>query len=251
MKRFAGKVAWVTGASSGIGRAAALAFAREGAKVVVSARREPEGVAVVKQIHQEGGTAIFVGTNVAEESHVQRAVQRIIETYGQLDVLFNNAGTEGKPAPIESATSADFDDVYAVNVRGTWLAIKYALPHLTRTRGAIVNNTSVVADVGMPGVSIYSASKGAVAALTRAAAIELIKSGVRVNAVSPGPIETEMAERFFGSIDNLRGFGKTAVPAGVTGKPDDIAEAVLYLASPQASFVVGQILTVDGGLIAQ
>jgi NAD(P)-dependent dehydrogenase (short-subunit alcohol dehydrogenase family) len=248
MKRFEGKVALVTGGNAGIGRATALAFAREGAKVVVSARREAEGIAVVKEIQAAGGSASFVRADVASESDIVAMVAHAVAKFGKLDVVFNNAGVEGKVGPIETLGAADFDETFSINVRGSWLVMKHALPHLTATKGTIVNNSSVVADLGMAGTTIYAASKGAITTLTRTAAIEFAKAGVRVNAVSPGPIQTDMGARFFGSLDNMRGFAQTAVPLGVPGAPNDIAEAVLYLASPQASFVTGQALTLDGGL---
>lgn len=251
MSRFEGKVVLVTGGSVGIGRATAEAFAREGAKVVVAARREAEGLATVEAIRRAGGTATFVRADVARESDVERMIAHAIEVFGRLDVVFNNAGVEGRLGPIGTLSEADFDETFSVNVKGTWLVTKHALPHLEKTRGAIINNSSVAADLGMAGTTIYAASKGAISTLTRTAAIELIKSGVRVNAVSPGPIETDMGARFFGSLDNMRGFATTAVPAGTPGAPADIAEAVLYLASPAASFVVGQTLTIDGGMLSQ
>ncbi len=249
MKRFDGKVALVTGGSSGIGEATALAFAREGAKVVIAARREEEGVKVAKAIQAAGGTASFVRTDVSKEADITAAVAHAVKTYGQLDVLFNNAGIEGKNGPIAELSGVDFDATFLTNVKAVWLLMKHALPHLAKTKGAIVNNGSVVADIGMAGTTLYSASKGAVHTLTRTAAIEFIKSGVRVNAVSPGPTLTDMTGRMFGSQDNFRAFAKSAVPAGSPGRVEDIAEAVLYLAS--APFVVGQLLTVDGGLTAQ
>jgi len=251
MARFTDKVVLVTGGNVGIGRAASLAFAEEGAKVVVSARREAEGIAVVKEIQKAGGTATFVRADLAIEADVVAVVAQSVKTYGRLDVLFNNAGIEGKNAPIGTLTSTDFDEVFTVNVRGLWLAIREALPHLKKTGGTIVNNGSVVAETGFANTSIYSATKGAVHALTRAAAIELIKDGVRVNAVAPGPIETDMGARFFGSLDNMRGFAQTSLPIGTAGLPADIAAAVLYLASSESRFVVGQVLNVDGGLTAQ
>jgi NAD(P)-dependent dehydrogenase (short-subunit alcohol dehydrogenase family) len=251
MSRFADKVVLVTGGTSGIGREAAKAFAREGAKVVITGRREKEGQAVVAEIKEQGGQASFARGDVGIEEEVIAILDHTIAAFGRLDVVFNNAGSEGRLGPIENATSSDFDEVFRTNVRGTWLVMKHALPHLRRSGGSIVNNSSVVADIGIAGTTIYSASKGAVHSLTRSAAIEFIKSGVRVNAVSPGPIETDMASRFFGSIENARGFAQTAVPAGVAGQASDIAEAVLYLASPAARFVVGQIQTVDGGLGVQ
>ncbi|HZJ55379.1 MAG TPA: SDR family oxidoreductase [Myxococcaceae bacterium] len=248
MKRFESKVVLVLGGNAGIGRAAAEAFAREGAKVVVAARREEQGVAVVQAIQEAGGTAKFIRADVAREADVKAAVEGTVKEFGQLDVLFNNAGIEGKNGPIGTLGGADFDETFGVNVKGTWLGMKHALPHLAKTRGSIVNNSSVVADVGFADFSIYSATKGAVNALTRAAAMEFIPQGVRVNAVAPGPIETDMASRVFGGIEGLRAVAKQAVPAGVPGAVEDIAAAVLYLASPESSFVVGQVLTVDGGL---
>jgi NAD(P)-dependent dehydrogenase (short-subunit alcohol dehydrogenase family) len=251
MKRFESKVVLVLGGNTGIGRAAAEAFAREGAKVVVAARREDQGVAVAQGIQKAGGTAKFIRTDVSRDADVKAAVDGAVKEFGQLDVLFNNAGIEGKSGPIGTLSSADFDETFGVNVRGTWLGMKHALPHLAKTRGTVVNNSSVVADVGFSDFSIYSASKGAVNALTRAAAIEFISQGVRVNAVAPGPIVTDMATRIFGGLESLQAVAKQAVPVGTPGQVDDIAAAVLYLASPEAKFVVGQILTVDGGLTAR
>jgi NAD(P)-dependent dehydrogenase (short-subunit alcohol dehydrogenase family) len=251
MKRFESKVVLVLGGNAGIGRATAEAFAREGAKVVIAARREDQGVAVVQGIQKAGGTAKFVRADVAKEADVKAAVDAAVKEHGRLDVLFNNAGIEGKNGPITELGAADFDETFGVNVRGTWLAMKHALPHLVKTGGSIVNNSSVVADVGFANFSIYSASKGAVNALTRAAAIEFIAQGVRVNTVAPGPIETDMAARVFGGLEGLRARTKESIPAGGPGGVEDIAEAVLYLASPQAKFVVGQVVTVDGGLSAR
>ncbi len=251
MKRFDSKVVLVLGGNAGIGRAAAEAFAREGAKVVVAARREDQGVAVVQGIQKEGGTARFLRADVAREADVKAAIDGTVKEFGQLDVLFNNAGIEGRTGPIGEVGAADFDETFEVNVRGTWLAMKHALPHLVRTRGNIINNGSVVGEIGIPNISIYSASKGAVHALTRAAAMEFIPQGVRVNAVAPGPIETDMAARMFGGLDAFRAYFKAQIPAGAPGVVKDIAAAVLYLASPEARFVVGQVLLVDGGVTAR
>jgi NAD(P)-dependent dehydrogenase (short-subunit alcohol dehydrogenase family) len=247
MKRFESKVVLVTGGSSGIGKATAEAFAREGAKVVVSARREKEGVEVVKGIQAAGGTAKFVRADVAIDSEVKALIDQTVAAYGGLDVLFNNAGIEGKNGPIASFEAKDIDETFGVNVRGLLLATKYALPHLIRSKGNIVNNGSVVADIGFPNAAIYSATKGAVHALTRSTAIEFIGQGVRVNAVAPGPIVTDMAARLFGSEAQMRELFKTRIPTGAPGEVQDIAEAVLYLASSEARFVVGQVLLVDGG----
>ena len=251
MKRFESKVVLVLGGNAGIGRAAAEAFAREGAKVVLAARREDQGVAVVQGIQKAGGTAKFIRTDVARDADVKAAVDGTVKEFGQLDVLFNNAGIEGKMGPIGALGPEDFDETFGVNVRGTWLAMKHALPHLAKTKGSIVNNGSVVGEVGFPDATIYSATKGAVHALTRAAGIEFISQGVRVNAVAPGPIETDMAARVFGGLEGLRAVAKQTVPMGTPGVAEDIAAATLYLASPESRFVVGQVLTVDGGMTAR
>ena len=251
MKRFDSKVVLVLGSNAGIGRAAAEAFAREGAKVVVSARREDQGVAVAQAIQKAAGTARFIRADVAREADLRAVIDGTVKEFGRLDVLFNNAGIEGKNGPIADLGAADFDETFGVNVRGTWLAMKHALPHLARTKGTIVNNGSVVGEIGIPNLSIYSASKGAVHALTRAAALEFISQGVRVNAVAPGPIETDMAVRMFGGLEAMRAYFKPQVPAGGPGVVEDIAAAVLYLASPEAKFVVGQVLLVDGGITAR
>jgi NAD(P)-dependent dehydrogenase (short-subunit alcohol dehydrogenase family) len=251
MKRFENKVVLVTGGNVGIGLATARAFAREGARVVISARRETEGVEAVKRIQAEGGVSSFFRGDVASEADVAATVAHAVSKFGHLDVVFNNAGVEGTVGPIATLSAADFDETFSVNVRGSWLVIKHAAPHLAATRGAIVNNASVAADVGVAGTTIYAPSKGAIVSLTRTAAIELIASGVRVNAVSPGPIETDMGQRFFGSLDNMRSFAKTRVPSGVSGTPEDIAQAVLFLASAEARYIVGQTLTVDGGMTSQ
>jgi NAD(P)-dependent dehydrogenase (short-subunit alcohol dehydrogenase family) len=247
MKRFESKVVLVTGSNSGIGRAAAVAFADEGAKVVVSGRREEAGSAVVREIQARGGTARFIRADVAVEADIVNLVDGTVKAFGQLDVLFNNAGIEGKLGPIAELTGANFDETIGVNVKGLWLAMKHALPHLAKTRGSIVNNGSVVADIGFPHSTIYSASKGAVHALTRAAAVEFIGQGVRVNAISPGPIETDMAVRVFGSAEGLRQVAEADIPAGRAGTVEEAAAAAVFLASAGASFIVGQVLTVDGG----
>jgi NAD(P)-dependent dehydrogenase (short-subunit alcohol dehydrogenase family) len=208
-------------------------------------------VEVVKQIRAEGGDGAFVRRDVALETDVAAMVAHAVKSFGKLDVVFNNAGLEGKLGPIETLTAAEFDETFAINVRGTWLVMKHALPHLAATKGTIVNNSSVAADIGMAGATVYATTKGAITTLTRTAAIEFVKAGVQVNAVSPGPIETDMGARFFGSLDNMRGFAKSGVPLGVPCTPADIAEAILYLASAQTRFVVGQTLTIDGGLASQ
>jgi len=184
---------------------------------------------------------------VAVDAEVKALVDQTVAAYGGIDVLFNNAGIEGKNGPLSSFEAKDIDETFGVNVRGLILATRHALPHLIKSKGNIVNNGSVVAEIGFPNAAIYSATKGAVHAFTRAAAIELIGQGIRVNGVGPGPIVTDMATRLFGPEAQMRELFKTRIPTGAPGEVADIAEAVLYLASPEARFVVGQILLVDGG----
>jgi NAD(P)-dependent dehydrogenase (short-subunit alcohol dehydrogenase family) len=249
-KRFDGKVVLVTGSTSGMGRTTAERFAKEGAKVVISGRREDDGLTVVASIENVGGSASFFRADVSKEEDVKALVASTVAKYGQIDVLFNNAGVEGKNGPITTLEASDWDFTFGVNVRGTWLVTKHAFPWLAKTKGVIINNSSVAASKGMLGTSIYGASKAAIEAFTRATAIEFAHAGVRVNAVSPGPIATDMGTRFFGSQEALNGFGNT-MPAGRPGATDDIADVVLFLASNESSYILGQVIQVDGGFTAK
>lgn len=249
--RFEGKVALVTGGSSGIGRAAAVAFAKEGARVVV-ADVTPSGEETVAQIRAGGGDATFVRADVSSASDVADMVQRAVRQYGGLDAAFNNAGIEGKTAPTVDCTEEDFDRTIAVNLKGIFLCMKREIPEmLKRGGGAIVNNASVAALVGFPARPAYCASKGGVVQLTRTAALELARSGVRVNAVCPGVIRTPMIDRVTEKVAAVEEQFVALEPVGRMGRPEEVAAAVLYLCSDEASFVTGIAMPVDGGFVAQ
>ncbi|MGL6096621.1 MAG: glucose 1-dehydrogenase [Fimbriiglobus sp.] len=252
MAEFSGKVVLITGGTSGIGKATALAFAAEGAKVVVSGRREPEGAAVVAEITAAGGTAAFVAADVAKEADVKNLVAATVAKFGRLDVAFNNAGVE-LMGPLLDVTEADFRRVFDVNVWGVLTAMKYEIPELLKAGGgAIINTSSIAGHVGMAGAGVYIATKHAVEGLTKSAALEFAKQGVRVTAVAPAAIVTDMLDRFTGGRDSDAGKGLAAMhPVGRMGRPEEIAAAVLYLASDRAKFVTGISLPVDGGFLAQ
>ena len=250
--RLDNKIALVTGAGSGIGRATALVFAREGAKVVVSDIAVEGGEETVRQIEAAGGEAVFVKADVSKAADVEALVTRTVETYGRLDCAFNNAGIEGGVKPTIDCTEEEFDRTIAVNLTGVWLCMKYEIQHmLSQGGGAIVNTASVAGLIGFPGLPDYVASKHGVLGLTKTAALEYAKSGIRVNAVCPGVIQTPMVER---GAQLSPGFDEIAVsmePVGRFGQPAEIGEAVVWLCSDAASFVTGHPMTVDGGLVAQ
>jgi len=248
------KVVLVTGGGSGIGRASALAFANAGAKVVVSGRREREALETVALIQKVGGESTFIKADATNETDSRELVAQAVSTYGRLDVAFNNAGIEGEVGkPTHEQSVANYHAVMDTNVLGVLLAMKYEIAAMLKNGGgAIVNNASVGGLVGFPGASVYVASKHAVLGLTKTAALEYAKQGIRINAISPGGIETPMLHRFTGGpgtdfFNQLAGMH----PIGRLGRPEEIAEAVLWLCSDKASFVTGLSLTADGGWTAQ
>jgi len=248
------KITLITGGGSGIGRTTALAFARAGAKVVISGRREREGYETLGLVKKLGGQGEFIKADISKEADVEVLVNQTLAAYGRLDVAFNNAGIEGEVGKQTHEQSvANYRAVIDTNVLGVLLAMKFEIAAMLKNGGgAIVNNASVGGLIGFPGVSVYVASKHAVLGLTKTAALEYAKQGIRVNAVAPGGIETPMLHRFTGGpgsdfFNQLAGMH----PIGRLGRPEEIAEAVLWLCSDKASFVTGLSLTADGGWTAQ
>src|SRR5258708_11603130 len=234
----------------GMGRATALAFAHEGARVVVSGRRDEAGQALATELRAVGVEAEFVRADVRHDDEVANLVDQTVRRFGRLDVAVNNAGTEGQPGPVTEQSAESYAATFDTNVLGTLLSMKHELRVMqAQGHGSIVNLSSVVCQIGVPGASVYTASKHAVEGLTKSAALEAAGSGVRVNAVAPGPIETGMLDRFTGSADRKAGL-IAGVPLKRAGTPDEIAQAVVFLASDKASFVTGEILGVNGGRLA-
>lgn len=243
-------VVLITGALTGIGRATAFAFARAGARLVVSGRRAAEGAALEAELREAGAEALFVKADVRHDEEVRNLVDQTVARYGRLDVAVNNAGTEGRPGPVVEQTADSYADTFDTNVLGTLLSLKHELRVMTAQRaGSIVNISSTYGHEGAAFASVYAGSKHAVEGITKSAALEVASTGVRVNAVAPGPTDTGMLDRFTSTAENKAALA-SRVPLARIGKPDDIAAAVLYLAAEGAAFVTGQILTVDGGKTA-
>jgi NAD(P)-dependent dehydrogenase (short-subunit alcohol dehydrogenase family) len=246
-----GKVALVTGGTSGIGRETAVLFAKNGARVVVAGRRENEGKVTVDLIRQAGGEGIFVQTNVSQASDVKHVVEKTVEAFGGLDYAFNNAGIEGKWVTIVEQTEEDWDRTVDINLKGTWLCLKFEMQQMLKQGrgGAIVNNSSVAGFIGSYGVATYCATKHGVLGLTKSAALEVAKNGIRVNAVCPAVIETPMADRLFGPPE-VQKWAQGLHPIGRFGTALEVAGAVVWMCSSAASFMTGQSMVLDGGFLA-
>jgi NAD(P)-dependent dehydrogenase (short-subunit alcohol dehydrogenase family) len=246
---FENKVAIVTGGSFGIGKATAIAFAKRGADVVVADWIEDSET--IKQIKEAGGNGLFVKCDVSKPGDVAEMVNQTIKTFGRLDYAVNNAGIEGINAPIHECTEENWDKTINVNLKGIWLCMKYEIPHMLKQgKGAIVNVASVAGLIGFPGLPAYVASKHAVVGLTKTAALENAKQGIRVNAVCPGVIKTAMIDRVTGKNKTVEKQYEDMEPVGRMGLPEEVAEAIVWLCSDASSFVTGDAMAVDGGWIA-
>ena len=241
---YTNKIVLVTGGTSGIGKVTAIAFANAGAKVVLTGRREKEGAEVVAEINKTDGTASFVRADVSKDADIVKAIDFVLATYGRLDVAFNNAGVE-MLGPLDQVTEEQYRSTFDINVWGVLNSMKYEIPAMLKGGGgAIVNTSSIAGHIGLAQASIYVATKHAVEGLTKAAAVEFAQQGIRVNAVAPGTIDTEMVARF---PKEAQEWLKSQHPVGRFGTSEEVAAAVLYLASDVAKFTTGTILAVDGG----
>ena len=247
------RVALVTGAASGIGRATARAFAQSGVKVVLADISAEVGEGIAAEIHRQTETSTsFVKCDVSKSSDVERMVRHAVERFGRIDYAFNNAGTEGLQAATAECSESNFDRTVAVDLKGTWLCMKYEIPQMLKQgAGTIVNCSSIAGLVGFPNIPAYVAAKHGVIGLTKTAALEYAKANIRVNAVCPGVIHTPMVDRFVGGDAEAMKALVAGEPVGRIGEPSEIADAVLYLCSGHASFVTGIAMPVDGGWVAQ
>lgn len=243
--RFPGKVAFITGAASGIGRATAIAFAAEGARVAILDRTEVGLSETADAVKNAGAEPLVIACDVSQPDQVEAAVGRVVETFGRLDIAFNNAGVENTPAPVHEISLTDWDRILDINLRGTFVCMKHELAQMVRQGSGVIINTSSGAGVrGVPGGASYTASKHAIIGLTKAAALDYAKLNIRVNAILPGNIETPMMDRFTnGDIQKAIDLE----PVGRLGKPEEIADAVLWMSADLGAFVTGAAISVDGG----
>lgn len=245
-------VVLITGALTGIGRATAIAFAREGNRLVVSGRHEEAGHSLAAELRTLGAEAEFLRADVRFEAEIRSVVEQTIERFGRIDAAVNNAGTEGRFDPIVEQSVDNYEATFAANVLGTLLSIKHEMrAMLAQSSGSIINLSSIFGQVGSAGASVYSASKHAVEGLTRSAALEGAAAGVRVNAVAPGPVATNMLERAVGGSEEAKAAVLSSVPAGRAATPQEIADTIVFLAGDKARYLTGQCIAVDGGYTAQ
>ena len=243
-------VVLVTGALAGIGRATALAFAREGARLVVSGRNQEAGDALAAELRGLGAEALFLRADVRNEDEVRSLVDQAVERFGRLDAAVNNAGTEGRPGPVVDQTAETYAATFDTNVLGVLLSMKHELRVMqAQGAGSIVNVSSAYGKIGAAGASVYVASKHAVEGLTKSAALEVATTGIRVNAVAPGPIQTDMIERFTGGAEG-KAWLVDQVPAKRVGRADEVADLIVYVATGKSSYITGQSLSIDGGITA-
>jgi NAD(P)-dependent dehydrogenase (short-subunit alcohol dehydrogenase family) len=241
------QVVLITGALTGIGRAAAVAFANKGAQVVVAGRRDEAGKALVEELHSLGAEAEFINADVRKDDDVRALVDKTVGRFGRLDVAVNNAGTEGQPSPITDQTAESFAATFETNVLGVLLSMKHEVRVMQKQgSGSIINISSTYGHEGAAGASVYVGSKHAVEGITKSVALETVKSGIRVNAVAPGPIDTGMLTRFTRTPEN-KAASATTVPMNRLGRSEEVANAIVFIASDEASFITGHVLNVDGG----
>jgi NAD(P)-dependent dehydrogenase (short-subunit alcohol dehydrogenase family) len=251
MPDFKDKVVLITGATAGIGAATAEAFAAAGAHLILTGRTTAAGEELAGRLRARGTRVKFVTGDVSKEENVRSWIAAALAEFGRLDIAVNNAGVEGALGPVTDQTVDNFEHVFAINVRGLMLSLKHEIPAIAKQGGAIVNVSSMVGDIGMAGVSVYAASKHAVNGLTRSAALETARMGVRINAISPGGVVTPMFERFTGGNKEMQTGFANAHPVGRLASPKDIARSILFMASDDASFMTGSVVAVDGGYTAQ
>ena len=250
-RKLENKVALVVGGSTGIGRATAVAFAEAGANVVIASRGEEQGQKTVELVETAGAEGLFIQTDVSKRESVQALVRQTVEKFGRIDAAFNNAGIEGKVAPLVETEEEDFESIINVNLKGVYFGLKYQIEEMLKTGGgSIVNTASIGGVVGFPNTAIYCASKQGVIGLTKTAALELAQSGIRVNAIAPGAVETGLLKRMSGGEEAAQGMAE-AIPMGRVGDPKEVADAVVWLSSDEASYVTGHTLIADGGFTIQ
>jgi NAD(P)-dependent dehydrogenase (short-subunit alcohol dehydrogenase family) len=246
---FQGKVALVTGGSSGMGRAAAIAFAKHGAKVIIAARREDESQSAIAQICNAGSDAHFIKTDMANPDEIRSLIEKTINYYGRLDFAFNNAGTEGKFAPLTELSETDWEHTIGINLKAVWLCMKFEIEQMLKqdSGGAIVNTSSWLAKGGLAGSTIYSASKGGLDGMVRPVALEYASHNIRINNINPGIIDTEMFRRFAHPDSEAAKPFLNHIPAKRLGTSEEVAETVIWLCSDAASYITGQTISVDAG----